>query len=87
MKNVLKSLSLGFLEIAGAFLAIVFLSITVEAFLAIFSATGWLALAFFASGILCGVLFLFIVFCMGAAILVPLQEAKDLKERLDNIDD
>ena len=87
MKYALRCLWLGLVEMAACFLALMFLSVTVDAFLAFLSATGWVALGLFVSGLLCGFMFLFIVVVMGAAIVIPKDEAKDFKERLDNIDD
>ena len=87
MKHFFRCLWLGFLEMAACFLALMFLSVAVDAFLAFLSAAGWVALGLFVSGLLCGFMFLFIVVVMGAAIVVPKEEAIELKERLDNIDD
>ena len=87
MKYFFRCLWLGIAEIAACFLALMFLSVTVDAFLAFLSATGWVALGLFVSGLLCGFMFLFIVVVMGAAIVVPKDKAEELKERLDNIDD
>ena len=87
MKHFFRCLGLGLAEIAACFLALMFLSVTVDAFLAFLGATGWVALGLFVSGLLCGFMFLFIVVVLGAAIVVPKDEAKELKERLDNIDD
>ena len=83
MKHFLRCLWLGIVEMAACFLALMFLSVTVDAFLAFLSATGWVALGLFVSGLLCGFMFLFIVVVMGAAIVVPKDEAKEFKERLD----
>ena len=87
MKNFFRCLWSGLGEIAGSFLALMFLSIAVEAFLAFPSETGWVALGLFVVGLLCGFMSLFIVVVMGAAIVVPTDENKELKERLDNVDD
>ena len=87
MKHFLRCLWLGIAEMAASFLAIMFLSVAVDAFLAFLSAAGWAALGLFVSGLLCGFMFLFIVVVMGATIVVPKDEAKEFKERLDNIDD
>lgn len=87
MKHFFKCLGLGIAEMAACFLALMFLSVTVDAFLAFLGATGWVALGLFVSGLLCGFMFLFIVVVMGAAIVVPKEEASELKERLDDIDD
>ena len=87
MKHCLKSLGLGLVEMAACVIALMFLSVTIDAFLAFLGATGWAALGLFVSGLLCGFMSLFIVVVMGAAIVVPRDEAKEFKERLDNIDD
>lgn len=87
MKRFLRCLWLGIAEMAASFLALMFLSVAVDAFLAFLSAAGWVALGLFVSGLLCGFMFLFIVVVMGAAIVVSRDEASELKERLDNIDD
>lgn len=87
MKYFLRCLWLGLAEMATSFIALMFLSVAVDAFLAFLSATGWVALGLFVSGLLCGFMFLFIVVFMGAAIVVPKDEAEELKERLDEIDD
>ena len=87
MKHFLRCLGLGLAEMAASFLALMFLSVTIDAFLAFLNAAGWAALGLFVSGLLCGFMFLFIVVVMGASIVVPKDEAKELKERLDNIDD
>lgn len=87
MKYFFKCLGLGLAEMAACFLALMFLSVTADAFLAFLGATGWAALGLFVSGLLCGFMSLFIVVVMGAAIVVPKDEAEELKERLDNIDD
>ena len=86
MKHFFSCLGLGLVEMVAGFLAIMFVSMTI-AFLAFLGATGWAALGLFVSGLLCGFMSLFIVVVMGAAIIVPRDEVKELKERLDNIDD
>lgn len=87
MKYFLRCLWFGIIEIFASFTALIFLSVAVDAFLAFLSATGWVALGLFVSGLLCGFMFLFIIVVMGAAIVIPKDEAKELKERLDDIDD
>lgn len=87
MKYFLRCLGLGLAEMFASFLALVFLSVAVDAFLAFLGATGWVALGLFVSGLLCGFMFLFIIVVMGAAIVIPKDEAKEFKERLDDIDD
>lgn len=87
MKHFFRCLWLGLVEMAACFLAFMFLSVAVDAFLAFLNAAGWVALGLFVSMLLCGFMFLFIVFTMGAAIVVPKDEAKEFKERLDNVDD
>ena len=87
MKYFFRCLGLGLGEMASSFLALIFLSVAVEAFLAFSSATGWVALGLFVSGLLCGFMFIFIIVVMSAAVAIPKDEAKELKERLDDIDD
>lgn len=87
MKHFFKCLGLGLAEMAACFLALMFLSVAVDAFLAFLSAAGWVALCLFVSGLLCGFMSLFLVVVMGAAIAIPKEEAREFKERLDNIDD
>lgn len=87
MKHFLKCLWFGLMEIVACFLALMFLSVAVDAFLAFLSAAGWVALGLFVAGLLCGFMFLFIIVVMGAVIVVPTDEVNELKERLDNIDD
>lgn len=87
MNHFLRCLWFGSIEMIASFLALMFFSVTVDAFLAFLSATGWVALGLFVSGLLCGFMFIFIVVIMGTAIVVSKDEAKELKERLDNIDD
>ena len=87
MKHFFKCLWFGLMEIVACFLALMFLSVAADAFLAFLSAAGWVALGLFVSGLLCGFMFLFIIVTMGAVIVVPIEEARELKERLDKIDD
>lgn len=87
MNHFFRCLWLGTMEMAASFLALMFFSVAVDAFLAFLGAAGWAALGLFVSGLLCGFMFLFIVVVMGAAIVVPKEEASELKERLDDIDD
>jgi len=87
MKPFFRCLGLGLAEMAACFLALMFLSVAVSAFLAFLSAAGWAALGLFVSGLLCGLMSLFLVVVMGAAIAIPKEEARELNERLDNIDD
>ena len=87
MKYFLRCLWLGIVEMAASLTALMFLSVAIDAFLAFLGATGWVALGLFVSGLLCGFMFLFIIVVMGAAIVIPKDEAEELKERLDNIDD
>ena len=87
MKYFLKCLWLGLGEMAACFLALMFLSVAVDVFLAFPSATGWVALGLFVSGLLLSFMSLFFVVVMGAAVVIPKDEAKELKERLDAIDD
>ena len=87
MKYFLRCLWLGIVEMAASLTALMFLSVAIDAFLAFLGATGWVALGLFVSGLLCGFMFLFIIVVMGAAIVIPKDEAKELKERLDDIDD
>lgn len=87
MKYFFRCLGLGLAEMFACFLALIFFSVAVDAFLAFLSATGWVALGLFVSGLLCGFMFLFIIVVMGAAIVIPKDEAEELKERLDDIDD
>lgn len=87
MKYFFRCLWLGLIEMSASFLALVFLSVAVDAFLAFLGATGWVALGLFVSMLLCGFMSLCIAVGMGAAIVVPKDEAKEFKERLDNIDD
>ena len=87
MKPFFKCLGLGLVEMAACFLALMFLRVSVSAFSAFPSATGWAALGLFVSGLLLSFMSLFFVVVMGAAIAIPKEEAKEFKERLDNIDD
>ena len=87
MKQFLKCFWLGFLKMCICFLALMFLSVAVDAFSAFLSATGWVALGLFVAGFLCSFMFIFIIALIGAAIVVPKDEAKEFKERRDNIDD
>lgn len=87
MKNFFRCLWLGIIEMFASITALMFLSVAIDAFLAFLSAVGWVALGLFVSGLLCGFMFIFMVVVMGAAIVVPKDEAEELKERLDNIDD
>lgn len=87
MKYFFRCLGLGIAEMAACFLALMFLSVAGEAFSAFLGATGWVALGLFVSGLLCGFMSLFIVVVMGAAIVVPKDEAREFKERPENIDD
>lgn len=87
MNHFLRCLWFGSIEMIASFIALMFFSVAVDAFLAFLSATGWVALGLFVSGLLCGFMFIFIIVVMGAAIVVPKDEAEELKERLDNIDD
>lgn len=87
MKYFFRCLWFGIVEMAASLTALMFLSVAIDVFLAFLSATGWVALGLFVSGLLCGFMFLFIIVVMGAAIVMPKDEAEELKERLDDIDD
>jgi hypothetical protein len=79
MNHILKSFGTGLLFGLMSFIAYLFGTTTVNAFVAMPSAVGWEAIGLLVAGLLMGFMTLFIIFCLGA---IPLGTIEELRSKL-----